>query len=337
MSSVGGLRRYRRARRRITLLAWLAAVTYATTGLTAPHPVSAGRPPGPHPQLATPCVLPHTGINTVQVDGRSLALYVPRGAKATKRLPLLLLLHGTGGTGEQQLRASKLMRTADRFQFLIAAPNGSIKYGKGFAWKVPGVPLLGGFRTPPNAPDDVRYLTSVAHTLTGATCGDPHRVYASGFSGGARMTSELGCAAADTVAAIAPVSGLRAGTPDAQDNGAPDARTCKPSRPVGVFAVHGTGDKTNLFRGGGQKYWRYSVPEALGTWVGLDRCTLRMPDVQLSRSATLIDYVSCGGNGLVQLLRITGGKHQWPLDSASVNPGLDVNTLLWTSLAHYRR
>ena len=45
--------------------------------------------------------------------------------------------------------------------------------------------------------------------LEAGLCVDPTRVFATGFSGGARMTSQLGCDLPATVAAIAPVSGLR--------------------------------------------------------------------------------------------------------------------------------
>src|SRR3546814_12134745 len=76
------------------------------------------------------------------------------------------------------------------------------------------------------------------------------------------LTSWLGCVAADRFAAIAPVVGLRAGNPDADDPSRPDPATCAPAEPMPVIAFAGDADKTNPIQGGGAGYWHYTMHAA---------------------------------------------------------------------------
>src|SRR5918993_1187228 len=68
---------------------------------------------------------------------------------------------------------------------------------------------------------------------------DRSRVYATGLSMGAMMSSTLACVMADRIAAIGPVAGVE------------DPEGCEPGRPVPVLAMHGTADPILLFNGGG--------------------------------------------------------------------------------------
>ena len=56
-------------------------------------------------------------------------------------------------------------------------------------------------------PDDVTYVSDVIDRVSKQVCTDDTRVYATGFSGGARMSSLLACKLGSRLAAIAPVSG----------------------------------------------------------------------------------------------------------------------------------
>jgi polyhydroxybutyrate depolymerase len=295
--------------------------------------VPAGRARQATPPLR-PCTRRPAGMQIATAGHRSFLLYVPKGLEPNRRVPTMLLLHGTGGNGAKQLAASGLKATADKEKFLIAAPNGAIAYRKGYAWHVPGVSLLGGYRAPKDAPDDVAFLRTVADTTDRNWCGDPKRTYASGFSGGARMASALACVAADRFAAVAPVSGLRAGTPG---RAGPDQRSCLPSRPVGIVAVHGTTDRTNPFDGGGGAYWRYGDAAALRRWAVLDGCRIADPPETLSRRGTVLRSTGCRTNAGVELLRIAKGRHEWPRPGSRSDPGFDVNRFLWTELSRYVR
>ena len=111
------------------------------------------------------------------------------------------------------------------------------------------------------APDDVSFLEQLVTVLEQKYCVDSHRVYATGFSGGARIASQLACDASTTFAAVGPVSGLRFPSP------------CPSTRPVPVISLHGTSDPVDPYLGNGQKYWTYSVPVAAQRWATHNGCT----------------------------------------------------------------
>lgn len=283
------------------------------------------------PPPLTPCTLRRSGMRTEDIGNRKVSVYVPPSAVGRGRVPTMILLHGTGGTGAQQIKASRMAYTANKYGFNIAAPDGAVKYKRGYAWNVPGVPLFGGKLPPKSARSDIRYIAKVIDTMTTRNCADRQRTYLSGFSGGARMASAFACTSgADRIAAIAPVSGLRAGLPT--EEGGPERGSCRPSRPVGVFAIQGTGDHMNPRYGGGQPYWNYGVLAAFGEWTRLDGCTTQMPAMPLTDRTNMVTTAGCAGNVKVRLVNIRGGHHQWPLRNAKVDPGLSVNDLMWHSL-----
>lgn len=280
------------------------------------------------PAAAKDCTLGTPGATisvTVGDTGRSTLLHLPKGF--SKPAPLVLLLHGSGGTGAGILEASKLAATADAHGFIVAAPDAGIAVQKGFVWNIPGVPSVTGKMPGPGDADDVAFLKTVIDWLAANRCVDPARVYATGLSGGGRMTSWLGCVAADRFAAIAPVVGLRAGNPLASDPRVPDPATCTPSRSMPVIAFAGDADKTNPIQGGGAGYWQYTMATALTRWSDLDAC--RSGPVQRDLSASLYEvrYGDCRAGAEV-IGRITrGAGHVWAVD----------NDAMWAFFARYRR
>src|SRR5262249_31106141 len=143
------------------------------------------------------CSRPPAGSTTVTIpqgSARRIALvHVPAGYTGKKQVPLVLNLHGSGSTADDQRLFTGMNRTANADGFVVAYPQGAIPDGSGFDWNVPGQPLIGGRKVPAGSPSDVAFLGALITTLEGSYCIDPHRVYATGFSGGARMTSQLGC------------------------------------------------------------------------------------------------------------------------------------------------
>src|SRR5262249_40799934 len=142
----------------------------------------------------------------------------------------------------------------------VAYPQALIPEASGFDWNIPGVPLVGGRTVPRGAADDVSFLEQLVTTLESRYCIDARRVYATGFSGGARMSSPLACDASSPFAAVAPVSGLRAPSP------------CPAARAVPIVSFHGTGDAIDPYAGHGQPYWTYSVQTAESDWARRQGC-----------------------------------------------------------------
>ncbi len=201
-------------------------------------------------------------------------LMMPASFDAAKRVPLVIGLHPSGGTGATFDLDTGLSAAATAKGFAVIVPDGGVQLpgGDGRYWNIPGVPLVGGGAVPNDARDDIQFIADAIDHLVKHSCIDARRVYVTGFSGGARMSSMVGCRLADRVAAVAPVAGLRAGRAAGPAYTEPDASDCRPSRALPVLALHGTDDPTNPFPGGEGLRWGYSVERAAARWASLDHC-----------------------------------------------------------------
>jgi len=293
------------------LLAAAAALALPTT-VAAPADARE-RAAGPR------CAPAEPGLTTVSVTSAGVtypvSLYVPRGYTGRHAVPLVLNLHGSGSNGLDQLTITDMRRAADERGFLVAVPSGGTPQPGsqgGYSWVLPGVPNTSGQLPSPDDRDDVRFLSNTISAISDGFCVTPERVYATGFSGGARMVSLLACRLADRIAAVAPVAGLRAGNPDTTDPTRPAPGGCAPSRPVPVLTFHGQEDTVNPYTGGGSAYWRYSVPGALGRWAELDGCPIGPRDTRLTEHVTLSAYRACRKGAAVSMYGIADGGHTWP-------------------------
>lgn len=281
----------------------------------------------PAVRAAPACAVGTAGVTqrvAIGETGRSMLIHIPN---ASAPAPLLFVLHGSGGSGAAILESSGLEATSDRHGFILAAPDAGIPHERGFVWNIPNIPTVAGKIPGPEAADDVAFLTAAIDWLAAQGCVDRSRVYATGLSGGGRMTSWLGCVAADRFAAIAPVVGLRAGNPLARDPARPDPATCRPSRAVPVIAFAGDRDTTNPIEGGGAGYWQYTMAAAEKRWAELNGC--RAPLAVRDMGAVVYEerYSRCRAGAEV-VGRITrGGGHAWVAD----------NEALWEFLSRYRR
>jgi len=245
---------------------------------------------------------PGSTTSTMSVAGRerTVIVHVPSGYTGSSRVALVLNMHGSGSTAAAQEAFTGMDVTADSDGFIVAYPQGLIPEGAGFDWNVPGEPLVGGNAVPAGSADDVTFLTTLVRILEARYCVDPSRVYATGFSGGSRMASQLACDASGTFAAVAPVSGLRRPTP------------CPTTRPVPIVSFHGTADPVDPYDGHGEAYWTYSVPQAAQDWAVQDSCSPTAATSVPAAGATLTRYSGCAGGATVELFSITGEGHEWP-------------------------
>jgi polyhydroxybutyrate depolymerase len=258
--------------------------------------------------------------------GRAMLIHFPVGFDPARPAPLLFAFHGSGENGAAVLRRSHLEATSDRHGFILAAPDGGIPSGGGFVWNIPGVPSVTGRMPDPGDANDVAFIEQAIGWLAAQHCVDPARVYATGISGGGRMTSLLGCIAADRFAAIAPVVGLRAGIPLKSDPGRPDPASCRPSRPMPVIAFAGDKDTTNPIEGFGAPYWQYSMQAAEARWAALDGCASKLVRRAVKAQVYVEGYTHCRA-GTQVVARITiGGTHDWVVD----------NEAMWAFLGRYR-
>ena len=245
---------------------------------------------------------PGSTTRTLSVAGRdrTVIVHIPTGYSDSSKVPLVLNMHGSGTTAADQEAFTAMDGTADSNGFIVAYPQGLIAEGSGFDWNVPGEPLVGDKSVPAGSADDVTFLTTLVHVLEQKYCIDSNRVYATGFSGGSRIASQLACDASSTFAAIAPVSGLRHPAP------------CPTTRPVPILAFHGSADPVDPYNGNGEAYWTYSVPRAAKDWALQDGCSTSATTSQPATGTTLTRYSECGGGAGVELYSIAGEGHEWP-------------------------
>src|SRR5580704_15682907 len=280
-------------------------VTFATLSLIAlgALPLSAGLTTAAAAQSSPGCSTTSPGSTTwsLKVNGftRTVIVHVPKDSTGTTPLALVLNLHGSGSTALEQEGFTKMDKTSNQDGFIVAYPQALLPDGTGFDWNIPGVPLIGGRPVPAKSANDVKFLTSLVGIMESRYCVNPDEVYSTGFSGGARMTSQLACDDSSIFAAVAPVSGLRRPTP------------CPTTRAVPVISFHGSADPVDPFAGHGQKYWTYSVTTAAKDWSNQDHCT-SVAHSQPVTGVKLTTYAGCSDSAQVELDEIIGEGHEWP-------------------------
>ena len=271
---------------------------------------------------------PSSTTLSLEVNGfsRTVIVHVPKGSTGATPLAVVLNLHGSGSTAATQQKFTKMDAAANEDGFIVAYPQGLIPDGSGYDWNIPGVALYGGRPVPPKSANDVKFLTSLVGILESRYCVNPKEVYATGFSGGARMTSQLACDDSALFAAVAPVSGLRRPKP------------CPTTRAVPVISFHGSADPVDPFAGHGQKYWTYSVTTAAKDWSSQDHCTSVAHSTPVNGVEETV-YDGCSNGAQIGLYEINGEGHEWPggpkvpsSDTFLLGPQsslVDANSLMW--------
>jgi polyhydroxybutyrate depolymerase len=272
----------------------------------------------------------------VTFSGRTYQVqtYVPDSYDGDRPRPLVLNLHGSNSNGAAQMAITGLGTTAERHGFVVAVPEGGLRYpgsATGRAWNIPGVPLFGGHPAATGGRDEIGFVGATLDALDRSLCLDDRRIYATGFSGGARMTSLLGCTLSRRIAAVAPVAGLRA---DGTDGARP--APCRPMRPVPVLTFHGLGDQANPYDGGRATRWTYSVPEAARRWAEADDCSSPPVRTRVSRHVERSAYGGCAGGAEVVLYTESDAGHTWPGAAGTevrgfgrINQEISANELMW--------
>lgn len=252
---------------------------------------------------------------TLEAGGykRVYRVYAPGNLDKAKKYPLVVLLHGGGGTGRgmPRLDSGGFKELADAKGAILAYPDAVDKN-----WND-----LRGDKTRKAQReniDDVAFLSSMAGEILKKYPADASRVYAAGISNGAMMSYTLACRASDVFAAAAPVAGAM-----------PEnlARACTPSRPVPMLIISGTKDNLVHWEGGDvtgpfgrKKLGRVlSVEKSRDLWLEKNSCppdkrtvSEKDSDPKDGTSVTREVYGPCAGGVSVEFVKIDGGGHTWP-------------------------
>ena len=242
--------------------------------------------------------------DSLTVDGRERD-YVLRLPPGEGPAPLLLVLHGGGGSGRQIERHSDLTEPALAAGFAVAYPDGV-----GRQWNDGRADL--DARTVREGVDDVAFLLALVDRLAAQGAVDPARVFVTGISNGGIMTFRLLCDAADRFAgAVTVVASL----------GVEVAGACVPARPVPLLMLNGTADPLVRYEGGPVVVFGQSrgsvipVENTLALFGAANFCDDMRPREMPDPAADGVGVEMLVGEGCrvpTLLVRYLGGGHGWP-------------------------
>jgi polyhydroxybutyrate depolymerase len=257
--------------------------------------------PAPNATASGSAVPAGSSEHTLTVDDRerTYRLYRPAALDLAKPVPLVVMLHGAAGTGEQAEEAYGWTEEADRGGFVVAFPDGVKR-----AWAVSehccGQPVRQGV-------DDVAFVEALVGALRDRMPVDPARTYVTGISNGGLLAYRLACDT-DLFAAIGAVATTLAGE-------------CESPAPVSVLHIHGLRDETMPYRGGpgkrdnggtGRNPVKIDGPpltELMAKWRDLDDCPA---PTERTEGPVTRSTASCAHGRAVNLITIADAGHQWP-------------------------
>lgn len=232
-----------------------------------------------------------TAVRTLTSGGivRDYRLHLPPNYRTGNETAVVLNFHGLGSDAFQQELYSGLVPISDREGFILVSPNGT---GAPRAWA--------SFATIPTGTDDVQFTRDLLNALQADLCIDKARVFSTGMSNGAFMSSRLACVLGDRISAIAPVAGVFFPT-----------EPC--GKPVPILVFHGTMDRTVPYNEGlifGVLPYAGVSTYADG-WAKHNGCLSTSDGKAMSEHVSKETFISCKG-AQVAVVTIMGGGHTWP-------------------------
>lgn len=268
-------------------------------------------------------------------SGRQRTLRIYPAYTRTAAAPLIFVLHGGGGSAStmELLTRGAFNRIADREGAVVVYPEGVERH-----WN-------DGRDLPETAAredvDDVGFILALVEEIARQYSLDRGRVFATGISNGGFMSMRLACDAAETFAAVAPVTATLSEKLGAR---------CAPTRPVAIMIVNGTEDPLVPWAGGEVKVLGvsrgavWSADRTFERWLELDGCSrsrrggARTDNNPADKTVVVVHRERCRVDVEVRLYEIQGGGHTWPGGVAyaserlvgRVSQEMDASREIWT-------
>ena len=242
---------------------------------------------------------------------RTYILHLPAVHGSNHTIPLVIVLHGHGGTASGMVRMTngEFDALSDKNEFLVVYPDGLNK-----SWNDGREDSVIGKK----GTDDTGFLSALIDSMIRNEHADPTRIYVTGMSNGAMMCYRLAAQITGRLTAIAPVAGS---IPETVYN------NFSPTRPLSLLAINGTMDKLVPWNGGdvrgpfGMRKFGTILPieRTVEFWMKIDKCSPTPEQIQIpDRDPKDGTRVSCtrysGGleSSEVILYKVDGGGHTWP-------------------------
>ncbi|WP_461101149.1 extracellular catalytic domain type 1 short-chain-length polyhydroxyalkanoate depolymerase [Spirosoma koreense] len=229
----------------------------------------------------------------------------PAYTQSTRLLPLVVALHGGGGSGRQFEAQSGFSEKADQEGFIVVYPDGRQNPGV-LGLRTWNAGACCGQSASTQRTDDVGFIRKLIDKLVATRRVDPKRVYATGHSNGAMLCYRLACELSDKVAAIA----ANAGTMQVQS-------PCQPDRVMPMLHVHSKQDQNVPYTGGVgarslNRQWNSSVDSTLTVFARLAQCADPKQVIRSTEAYTAYQWSGCIDKTDIQYYLTTDGGHSWP-------------------------
>lgn len=235
---------------------------------------------------------------------RNYVIYLPPSYLPSRRLPLVIVLHGGGGTSMGIAQSSQMHRLARREGFIVVYPHGSgPRQSRGRTWNAGGFPPSGWAEKAKI--DDVRFIRTLVEKLNRDFGVDERRIYVAGMSKGGMLAYHLACCVSETFAAAAVVAATMT------------TEHCRPKESVALLHIHGSKDENVPVEGGRGRLTSRGVEwppvmRGLATWQEFNRCSSAPEVVYDTGGVRCVRFPSPDTGADVELCIIAEGGHGWP-------------------------
>lgn len=258
---------------------------------------------------------------------RSYVVRAPRALSAgSSALPVVLVLHGGGGSAANAERMSGFTDLVERERVLVVYPNGTSRLGPLRTWNAGHCCAYAREQQV----DDVGFINALLDTLEATYPVDRARVFVTGMSNGAMMSHRLARELSPRIAAIAPVVGAVFGD-EAPSNG-PVAMLAFNGALDALIPPDGGGDGRTVAGGfGGMRTRPYTDQGEY--WARANRCT-GSPTV-ITRGALVHTRYTCPAGRAVELYLVQDNGHAWPGGQAGTrradapSRSIDATAAMW--------
>lgn len=245
---------------------------------------------------------------------REFILYVPESYDPSTPVPVVIMLHGFGGTGLSAAKETGWSAKAERESFMVIYPEASRpdplkpqNFRKNpQAWNDGS----GRFHAAEKKMDDVRFIAKILDQVLLEFRVDSDRIFVTGFSNGASMAFRLGAELSQRIAVAAPVSG-----------------TCwidhpEPRRAISICYITGLADPLNPIDGGfpklaigGKEQGGVAKPPVqsfIDRWVKSLGCQEETQFDDTTSGVRKRVYGSGRASSEVMFITVEGLGHHWP-------------------------
>lgn len=260
---------------------------------------------------------------TVKFGGiQRTVTYIRPVADSTDKVPLLVMLHYGGGTGEKMGSLTEVSEIVRDAGIWVMLPDG----------------IDGGWNNDPandTGIDDLGFLSGRINNAIKRFPIAKKKVYMVGYSNGGFMSLRFACEKPQMLAAIATVAAeLR------------KSMNCAPAMGTPLAMINGTDDQVVPYDA---QYGLVNAPATATMFAGFNGCTsgparTNLPDIASDGTTVYVDqWTGCTNNMKVSQYTVVDGGHTWPDSPFNYavygNVTKDINGTLtaWDFLKHFTR